>query len=360
MASNGTLEGGLQTPAPAQSATALGRETVSMVDPPRLNDPGVRAAFKDPSSARVLLTVDTEEEFDWNRPFSRDAHGLKHVEALPRFQQFCEGIGAHPVYLVDWPIANDPRAIEIIGDAVRRGAADIGVQLHPWVNPPFEEEVSTHHSFSGNLPRGLEARKFVALRDQIEQAFGVPPRIYRAGRYGLGPNTSELLKANGIAIDTSVRSLFDYSDQDGPDYSDHPVAPYWVGDDHALLELPVTTVYWGLLRQMGKSIHRIQRFFPTLFAGFSKFKLLERIALTPEGVTAEEALRGIDIALDERLPVLVLSLHSPSLAPGYTPYSQSDEDVEALYEWLRQIYGYLSLRGVNSANVAQLIDAVER
>mgnify|MGYP004240448449 CR=1 FL=1 len=84
------------------------------------------------------------------------------------FQQFCEGIGVSPVYLVDWPVAQDARAQEIIGDAIRRGQAEIGVQLHPWVNPPHHEEVNRRNSFAGNLPPELEAEKFHRLRDLVE------------------------------------------------------------------------------------------------------------------------------------------------------------------------------------------------
>ncbi|BDW82102.1 hypothetical protein MACH24_15400 [Erythrobacter sp. Dej080120_24] len=325
-----------------------------MIDPPC---PCHAASFPPEFGQRALLTIDTEEEFDWEGPFTRDRHGLKHVEAIPRFQAFCEQIGAHPVYLVDWPIATDARAVEIIGDALRRGKADIGAQLHPWVNPPFEEEVNARNSYAGSLPVELEAAKLSALCEQIDKAFGTAPLIYRAGRYGLGPNSAEILKANGIAIDTSVRSLFDYRAQSGPDYTHHPVTPYWVDDDRRLLELPVTSVYWGLLRQMGKHLHRAQRHVPTMFGGFSRLRLLERIALTPEGVTAEEAIRGIDIALDEQLPVLVLSLHSPTLAPGFTPYTRTEQDVEALYSWLREIYAYLDGRRVESTTVADIIKA---
>lgn len=327
---------------------------ISMLDPP---SPQSAARFAQGFGQRVLLTVDTEEEFDWEGPFTREGHGLRHVEAIPRFQAFCEELGAHPVYLVDWPIVQDPRAVEIIGDAVRRGTADVGVQLHPWVNPPFDEEVSARNSYAGSLPRELEAAKFAALRDAIEEAFGTPPQIYRAGRYGLGANSAQILKDNGIRIDTSVRSLFDYRGQHGPDYSGHPLAPYWVDADHDLLELPVTSVYWGVLRQLGKQIQRLQPRVPTLYGGLSKLQLLERIALTPEGVTAEEAIRGIDIALDAGLPVLVLSFHSPSLAPGFTPYVETEADVETLYDWLARVYAYLGSRQVRTASVADIIAA---
>ena len=328
--------------------------TGSMLEPP---PSGSAAGFAPAFGQRVLLTVDTEEEFDWDAPFQREGYGLSHVAQIARFQAFCETIGAHPVYLIDWPIANSAQAVEVIGDAVARGTAEVGVQLHPWVNPPFDEEVNARNSFAGNLPRDVEAAKFAMLRDRIEAAFGTAPLIYRAGRYGLGPNTAQLLKAAGIRIDTSVRPLFDYSAEGGPDYSHHPAAPYWVDRDHRLLELPVTSAYWGPLRQLGPMLHRVQRHVPTMFSGFSRFGLLERIALTPEGVSAEEAIRGINIAVESGLPVLVLSFHSPTLAPGHTPYAADDAAVEALYEWFTAIYAALDQRGVRSTTVREVIAA---
>ncbi|PKP90114.1 MAG: WalW protein [Alphaproteobacteria bacterium HGW-Alphaproteobacteria-14] len=328
--------------------------TGSMLDAPAA---GSAAAFTTGFGQRVLLTVDTEEEFDWDGPFRRDGHGLGHVAAIPRFQSFCEGLGAHPVYLVDWPIVNDPAAVEIIGDAVRRGAAEVGVQLHPWVNPPFDEVVCARNSFAGNLPRDLEAAKFMALRDAIEAAFGSVPLIYRAGRYGLGAHTADLLKTAGIRIDTSVRTLFDYSAQGGPDYSHHPLAPYWVDDAHQLLELPVTSVHWGVLRELGRPLQQLGERIPRAMGMLSRLNLLERIALTPEGVSAEEAIRGIDIALDSGLPVLVLSFHSPTLAPGHTPYAKTEAEVEALYHWFATVYADLARRGVHSTTVSEIIAA---
>ncbi len=326
----------------------------SMLDVPPA---GRRASFAPDFGQRVLLTVDTEEEFDWRGPFRREGFGLSHVAAIPRFQAFCESLGAHPVYLADWPIVNDPEAAAIIGEAVRRGRAEIGMQLHPWVNPPFEEEVNTRNSFPGNLPRDLEAAKITALREAIEAAFGTPPLIYRAGRYGLGPNTAGLLKAAGVRIDCSVRPLFDYSPEGGPNFSKHPLAPYWADAERTLLELPLTSAYWGPLRGAGPMLHRIQRHLPRVFSGFSRFRLLERIALTPEGVSVEEARRGIDMALGSGLPVLVLSLHSPSLAPGHTPYARDAAQVEALYAWLAAVYDHLAARGVTSCTLAEILAA---
>ena len=321
--------------------------------------PGSAARFAPGFGTRSLLTVDTEEEFDWSGPFTRSEHGLTHVPHVARFQRFCEELGIIPVYLVDWPVATSPAAVELIGEAVRVGRAEVGIQLHPWVNPPFEEEVGPFNSYAGNLPPALERAKFMALRDKIAEAFGTDPLIYRAGRYGLGPDSAGLLRDAGVPIDSSVRAHFDYRAGHGPDYSSHPTVPYWVDREHKLLELPLTTVYWGMLRRQGRWVHPLLGRVPKMTGVLARLGLLERIALTPEGVTAEEALRGIDMALDDRLPLLVLSFHSPSLAPGHTPYVRSESELERLYDWFRRIYMYLDMRGVAPTSVAEIIASIE-
>ena len=87
--------------------------------------------------------------------------------------------------------------------------------------------------------------------------------------------------------------------------------------------------------------------------------LLERIPLTPEGVTIDEAIRGIDIALDDGLPVLVFSFHSPSLSPGNTPYVPDEDALDTLYDWWRRVFAYLAQRGVAPTSVAEIMRAVE-
>ncbi|MEQ1498083.1 MAG: polysaccharide deacetylase family protein [Novosphingobium sp.] len=315
--------------------------------------------FKAGFGQRFMLTVDTEEEFDWDEPLNREVHTVHSVVRLAKFQEFCEGLGVIPVYLVDYPIVSSPSAIAILKDAVASRKAEVGVQLHPWVNPPHDEEVNQFNSFAGNLPPALERAKFQALRDKIEETIGVAPLIYRAGRYGVGPNTTEILTDCGMAIDTSVRSRFDYSAGGGPNFRDFPLRPYWLNKARGLMELPLTSVFWGPLRQLGPWLYPQMWRVPRLRGLLSKIGLLERIPLTPEGVTITEALRGIDIALDDGLPVLVFSFHSPSLAPGFTPYVRNEDDLDALYDWWRQAFGYLAQRGVRPICVGELIASVE-
>ena len=326
---------------------------------PDLPRPEDRARFAAGFGQRFIVTVDTEEDFDWGAPLERTGHSLDSVPRLRKFQQFCEGLGVKPIYLVDYPVAQSPRAAELLREPLAAGRAEIGIQLHPWVSPPHDEEVTQHNSFAGNLPPALERAKLVRLRDTIEANFGVVPQIYRAGRYGVGPETAKILSECAIAIDSSVRAGFDYSSAGGPNFRDHPVTPYWIDRSGGLLELPLTTVFWGLLRQQGKWLYPALWRAPRLRGALARVGLLERIPLTPEGVTINEAIRGIYIALDDGLPVLVFSFHSPSLSPGNTPYVPDEDALDTLYDWWRRVFAYLAQRGVAPTSVAEIMSAVE-
>lgn len=327
-----------------------------VAQPPR----SAKAQFAEGFGARFLVTVDTEEEFDWNQPLARENQALGHLTRIDRFQQFCENEGVVPLWLVDWPVAKSQLAADILRPAITARRAEVGVQLHPWVNPPFDEEVTPHNSFVGNLPAQLEAAKLSALAAQIEEAFGTTPVVYRAGRYGLGENTARILSEQGIAIDTSVRPLFDYASGGGPNYLGYPLYPYWVDEEQTLLELPLTTSYWGLLRRQGDAIFpRLWRI-PALRGVLARLGLLERIPLTPEGISVDEAIRAIDMALDDGLPLLVLSFHSPSLLPGLTPYVRDEADLDVLYDWWRRVFAYLELRGVRPTTIDEIMRSVKR
>lgn len=305
---------------------------------------------------RFIVTVDTEEEFDWTGPFTRDCHGTTHVGGIDRFQKLCDTHGVRPAYLIDYPIANDVAAVELLGRYVSDGRADVGVQLHPWVSPPFTEKLCVHNSYACNLPPELERAKLTALHNLITDKFGNKPQIYRAGRYGASHQSREILRDLGIVIDTSVRSLFDYTEQGGPNYASCPQEPYWITEG-VLMELPVTSVFSGAFRSAGTTIFNHAFRSSTSRGLLARSGLLERIALTPEGIPAEKAIVAIDIALNQKTPILNFSFHSPSLAVGHTPYVRTDEELERFYDWWVRIFAHLKARGVKPTHVNEIVCA---
>jgi hypothetical protein len=218
--------------------------------------PPERAYIRLPDSfgRRFTIFCDTEEEFDWAKPRRRDNRATTHMRAMPDLQERFRRRGVAPVYLVDHPIATDPASVAMLREWLERGECAIGTQLHPWVNPPHDEEVTTFNSFAGNLPKALERAKIDDLTGTIESGFGRRPIVYRAGRYGVGPNTAGLLEEAGYRADVSVRALFDYSGEGGPDFSHVKPSPYRIGNG-ALVELPLSAAYIGRLRAWGRGLY---------------------------------------------------------------------------------------------------------
>lgn len=308
---------------------------------------------------RFWVTIDTEEDFDWSAPFARTGYRLDSVPALADCQRYFEGAGVAPIYLVDWPIVADDGAVAILGAAQAAGRCDIGAQLHPWVTPPHDEIVGERNSYTGNLPVELQRAKMTALRDAIRDRFGVQPLVYRAGRYGLGDYSAAMLADLGFRCDTSVRSGFDYRRGHGPDYRAMPLKPWWVETQgRMILEMPVTTVFGGLLGGLGgPAYHRAGA---SGRAALARLGLSERIALTPEGIPAERACKAIDIAIAQRLPVLNFSFHSPSLQPGNTPYVRTDADLAAFYRWWDVVLEHLAKRSIEPTTAAEILAMAER
>jgi hypothetical protein len=323
----------------------------------QLPKPGSKADFADLSmlgSPRFLVTVDTEEEFDWRGDFSRTQHGTQHVPAIARFQLLCEERGIKPVYLVDYPIMSDPKAVDLFSVWIASDKAAIGVQLHPWVNPPFAEELTIYNSYACNLPAELEMEKLSRLHAKIVSETGVHPDMYRAGRYGAGGRTVGYLKELGIAIDSSVRSNFDYRGHSGPDYTGYPLNPYWMaGGD--VLELPVTTVFGGALCKQGSLLFGKAFISETARSLLSRTGLLERIALTPEGIPLAKAIQAVDLAIDAGVGILNFSFHSPSLDVGHTPYVRTPEELSDFYNWWQIMFDYLEQRGIRPVSVPEIV-----
>lgn len=302
---------------------------------------------------RFVVFVDVEEEFDWNGPLSRDNRSVEAVTALPDAHARFAAADVPLALMLDHPVARDARAIDLIGPLLTGGSV-VGAQLHPWVTPPFDEALTPRNSFAGNLPRALEAAKLDVLTDAIAAAFGQRPTAYRAGRYGVGPDTIDLLAERGYRLDSSMRPGFDYTAQGGPDFGAIGNPAFHIG---GLIELPSTTVFTGVARSGGMSLYQAGGRVPKGRALLARARLLQRIPLTPEGIPVGEALEAVRIAAGEGLRVLSFAFHSPSLAPGHTPYVRDEAGLRLFWDWWDRVLAELDRRGVRPCGLAELIEA---
>jgi hypothetical protein len=306
-----------------------------------LNLPGHTQARLPADHPPVLtVVVDTEEEFDWSQPFSRDSTRTASITAQPlAHERLFDALGVVPTYVMDWPVANDPAAIRTLGGLLAQGRCDIGTHLHPWVSPPHAEEVNRYNSYAGNLPAELEYEKIRLLTETIEHNFGQRPRIFKAGRYGVGPATAQHLARLGYDIDASVVPQTNLTADGGPDFSRHGHDPFWFrAGGQQLLEVPVTAGYAGRLHRHGHGLYaRLQRPWARrlrLPGIASRLGVLERVRLSPEGYTAAELIRLTECMLAQGCRVFGLSYHSPTLVPGNTAYVRDGSELERFLDTL--------------------------
>lgn len=299
-----------------------------------------------PSDARpiLLVVIDTEEEFDWSKPLARENRSVSSIAAQPRAQEIFAEFGIVPTYVIDHPVASNERAAATLRGFAERGDCEIGAHLHPWVNPPHDEEVSPRNSYPGNLPMDLERSKLKLLTELIATTFGASPSIYKAGRYGLGPNTAAILKELGYRIDVSVVPYTSFTDDGGPDFTDFDPRPYWHNGERNLLEVPLTCGFCGLFRGWGRSLYPpaasaagMRLHLPGLLA---RSGLLERIRLTPEGVSFEEQRRITRSLYERGCRLFSYSYHSPSMAVGNTPYVRDERELSAFLERMRAYFRF--------------------
>ena len=305
------------------------------------------------SVPRLIVTIDTEEQFDW-RAFNRPPHVVNPMDGVERFQMQAAKAGIKPLYFLTWPILNDEAAAAYFQGFHRAGEAEAGLHLHQWATPPGDF-AGEFFSFQKNLPRDVHLRKLHTLADRFERLFGERAVSHRAGRYGIAKADYDLLAAAGVKYDFSPSAAFDFSSRGGPDFGRMSNRPFIAsGDDWRVVVTPLCGA---------RAIRRTRMFLsqekePPGFAPFAadwrdRFSLPMR--LSPEGATLDDLKALTRRLVADETPVLTFTLHSTSLTPGANDYAPDGAGVERLqarsstyFDWFRKEIGgeIVSLSGL--------------
>ncbi len=303
--------------------------------------PNVWPAIAATARRVCCVAIDAEEDFDWDSPVQGTSKSTGHIRNLRVLVEILSAYGATPIYLLTYPVLQDPEAVSIIRHQLERGQCAAGLQLHPWVTPPFGEALSPRASFLGNLDANLEEQKLLTLKDAFVRCFGFQPVVYRAGRYGLSQHTPALLEKHGFTIDTSIAPRTSFTADGGPDYAGFDNRMFWFGRDKKLLEIPLCRglVGWGgslapvLYEKL--AARREQGF--GLMSLMARSRYAERITLSPEGNDFTAMRRLVHGLLARGHQVFPLSFHSSSLQSGQNPYVRSTADLHEFYDRLSAI-----------------------
>lgn len=290
----------------------------------------------------LFAIVDTEEEFNWGAPFSRSNTSVTAMSKIGRFQSIMDRHGIRPTYVIDYPVSHQRDGYAPLKEIADAGRCRIGAHLHPWVTPPLVEEVNRTNSFGCRLDPALEAEKIKVLRDDIAEQFGRRPTVFKAGRYGFGPTTAAALEALDFDIDVSVNPRMNYAREGGPAFDDFDTSPFFFGRHRRLLEIPCSTDYTGLTAgTVAPALHRavstpaLEKF--RAVGIMARLGVVNKVMLSPEGHSLDE-MQALTRSLVARgVRTFSMTLHSPSVQPGCTPYVRSAQDLD---EFLARIDAY--------------------
>ncbi|MCU7555370.1 polysaccharide deacetylase family protein [Alteromonas sp. ASW11-19] len=298
-----------------------------------------------------VLSIDTEEEWDWEQGFPESDFALDNIKQLPGLQALFAELGVRPTYFVDYAVADDSQAVHTLRPYVEEKLCEIGAHLHPWANPPFYGATGEKESHVVNLPSSQVEAKLKALIDKLREQFGTTPRSFRTGRWGINGEVLQLLTQYGIDVDSSVYPFYrtDYFD-----CSDAPLLPYWpdsqtptvAGAQRAIYEIPVTVGFNradfsksnAIYKQLSHPAAKLLR--PVGVAWHTR--LLRQLYLCPELTTSDDMIALCQRALENDYPVLHMFMHSSSLVDNGNSLVAQKNAFETITTAIRRVVDFVS------------------
>lgn len=312
------------------------------------------------SNPRLIITVDTEEQFDWSNSENAD-HRVNDPADIDRFQALCAEMDAAPLYFLTYPLLKDPKCIAYFRALLEQRAANCGLHLHQWVTPPTHNFSAPYFSFQKNLPLDAHLKKLTVLADAFEAAFGERAQSHRAGRYGIAPENYAQLAALSIQYDFSPSPAFDYLAAGGPDFSGFSNKPFSAfNGDHRICVTPVS----GAVAIRGTNLFLSQEANQPGFAPRREplhSRLTTPMRLSPEGARLADLKALTQRLISDGAPILSFTLHSTSLTPGANPYVKGAADVEQILDLTRNYLSWFTQTTggeiISLADLAQLYES---
>lgn len=295
---------------------------------------------------RYCVTVDTEEEWDWNSGYPTGPTRVENIRRLPAFQDRMERAGAAVVYFTNHAVLANPESRGVIRQLSIRPRVEIGLHIHPWNTPPLApvQRVPARDSFLHNLPWDEAKAKLDTALAAFREA-GLTPTSFRGGRYSTSTAIRDHLRDAGVWVDCSVLPFNTWADDGAPDYRSRGIEPLWhpprFEGDKPLWELPLTFGYtrrsqgfWDrTLKLADCKLGRALR----LTGILDRTGIASKAWLNFENPLGERMLHFLAVLRRMRPPFVSITLHSSSLLAEGSPYNRTDADVARMLDRMQSI-----------------------
>lgn len=298
-----------------------------------------------------ILTVDTEEEWDWDGPFPEKDFSVTNLSKIPAFQSFCEQRGIRPCYFVDHPAAKGAIKNKVFAQAIKQNTCEIGAHLHPWANPPYFEKPTEANSHVVNLPIAQVEAKLDELVALFVKEFDYQPTSFRSGRWGMSSEVIKLLWSRGFTVDSSV---YPYYSNDFFSCQGAPIGAYWpdendvlsAGEQRNIMEIQASVGFSRKHFALANAIHDAAQSAPLKYVKAVSMlwhsHLLRKIYMSPEVMQAQDM-----VALARKLhqngsPYINMFFHSSNLIANGTGFFTVEDPFEEICSRISQVIETLS------------------
>jgi hypothetical protein len=290
--------------------------------------------------ARVVICVSIDCECD-KGPRWRSQRPLRFVGVTDGIARRVAPLFAHhrakPTYLISPELLRDDASVAVLRR--QRSSAELGTHLHGEYAEPGACDPDVTLAVQRDYPEVVERAKLAWLTAAFRSAFDVPARAFRAGRFGIGPNTIPILEALEYRVESSVTPAQRWSSSAGAfDFAGAPSQPYrpdprrpGVRGTSRLWEVPVTIRPrpWSRLPVIGRWI--------------------DGRWLRPTWGTAEQLIGTATAEIRDaqrRSPgdpvVLNAMFHNVEVIPGASPYARTEAAAAAIVGRLAALLAFAS------------------
>jgi hypothetical protein len=297
------------------------------------------------------VTVDTEEEWDWDGAYPTERPGVENIARLPELQAVCARHGASVTYFVNYAVLADPVARAVVLDLAARPGVEIGMHIHPWNTPPLTGSgpVRPRDTFLHNLPPAEARAKLEAVYDLFAR-HGLRPTSFRGGRYSTGPAIQDFLRDKGVVADASILPFSSWPDDGAPDYRHRRLDPRRLPPrrpgDPPLWEIPLTLAYSRRPFGFWHRVHELVAHSPLrhlrLIGVLDRLGVVRKSWLNVETPLGQRPARFLRSLRRARPRTIDICLHSSSLIAGGNTFTRTPADRARVLANLDEALGCLA------------------
>jgi hypothetical protein len=327
----------------------------------------MRSFFTSPIYLSVTIDTECDKGPKWliKRPlqFKAVTEGIPDV-----LEQLFRKYQVKATYLLSPEVIKDDACVSVLKD-VSKGGAELGTHLHgEFIEPYMTEDTDATWAMQNTYSEEIEYEKIRNLTLLFESKFGYKPRSFRAGRYGIGKKSLNMLAEQGYLVDSSVAPNCRWKDKGGEaTFYGAPVTPYYPNANDPLmsgklsiLEVPLTIgkTWWHYFPSaLVRTVNKYPRLWLSPIHRLNLIHHFTPIWLRPTWFTFEQMKDLILDCLKKATPqgtVFVMMFHNVEAVPGCSPSIQDQDQLRIFMDRMESTFQFFNQLSARSLTLSEI------